>query len=255
MTEWDDCKIDTCNQHRHGFVHDLHMFIFALLCFLSQFVGAMYKHGHKVYLFQAVTLPADTYLFQFGATEYSTPDNWYYFEPQRRFLRGGFTDGLAVYNAQKTLKLIDLTNSRAKSLCWELLTGQDHQTYSPRQSEELVQLGQNLLSGRYDGFISCENDDGDLNELEAVIFDTSDATPAFLEQDILSLVDQQWGLIDRDRAIAVLGEDYEGCIALSWPGAARVHLSAERVFSVLERKLKDSLPNYETRLWKAVPAI
>ena len=75
--------------------------------------------------------------------------------------------------------------------------------------------------------------------------------PAFLEQDILSLVDQQWGLIDRDRAIAVLGENYESCVALSWPGAARVRLSAERVFSVLERKLKDSLPNYETRLWKA----
>lgn len=230
------------------------MFIFALLCFLSQFVGAMYKHGHEVYLFQAVTLPADTYLFQFGATEYNTPDNWFYLEPKRRFVRGGFTDGLAVYNVRKDLKLIDLTDPRSKALCWELITGHDHRSYSAMRNKELVQLGQNFLSDRYDGFMSCENDDGEVKELEIVIFDTTDAAPIFLEQEILSLVDRQWGMVEEDKAKAILGEDFEECVALSIPGIPEVGLNTEQVFTILERKLKDSLPDYDAHLWKPLPA-
>ena len=199
------------------------------------------------HLFQAVIIPVNTYIFQFGPP--GAVDNWFYLSPGRRFTRGGFEGGLTVFETTKDLKLIDLTSPRAKALLWEFLSGHDSGSYSTALNHVLVTQSAKQLGTRYQGFLSCENDDGDSKELELVLFDTSHVKAALFENDLTSLVEWQWGLVDGVKAKNILMDKYDDCLAREYPGDPRVLLNPECVANILNEKLMRSLPDYQTRSW------
>lgn len=156
-------------------------------------------------------------------------------------MNGGFSGGLKVFTPKRDLKLVDLSGKLNKAWLYAKLFSLDPRSYSASLKDKLVSMSRTELGGSYDGLLCCENDNGDSDELEIVLFDIHNLKLEIFENQITSLVERQWYLIDSSRAKVVLGGDYEPCVKIS--SHSSVLLDQEKVADVLERRLKTALPD------------